>query len=149
MLIDELKTGSPRAFETLWRQYSKDVIRSCYGFVHSADDAEDIAQYAIGEELFEEAFTVYYKAENYEMAIGVLLDHLKDFQRAEEFALKVEKPEVWSKLGVAQLHDGQLATGVNSLIKAKDPSPYMEVINAARNADGSPKIGRASCRERV
>eukprot|EP00172_Hildenbrandia_rubra_P003693 Plantae.Rhodophyta-Hildenbrandia_rubra.ctg6205.p1 GENE.Plantae.Rhodophyta-Hildenbrandia_rubra.ctg6205~~Plantae.Rhodophyta-Hildenbrandia_rubra.ctg6205.p1 ORF type:complete len:1699 (+),score=311.37 Plantae.Rhodophyta-Hildenbrandia_rubra.ctg6205:5143-10239(+) len=102
-------------------------------------DAEDIAQMAIGEELFEEAFTIYHKAESHDLAIGVLLDHLKDFQRAEEYALKVEKSEVWSKLGVAQLQKGELAAGVSSLVKAKDPAPYMEVIKAARTAGGSPE----------
>jgi RNA polymerase sigma-70 factor (ECF subfamily) len=44
MLIEELKKGSPEAFRTLVERFSHDVIKTCYSFVNSRDDAEDIAQ---------------------------------------------------------------------------------------------------------
>lgn len=44
MLIEELKKGSPQAFKALVEQFSHDVIKTCYSFVNSRDDAEDIAQ---------------------------------------------------------------------------------------------------------
>lgn len=100
-------------------------------------DGEDVAQVAVGEELFEEAFAIHQKFEQHALAIGVLLDHMKDFNRAEEYALKVDSSEVWSTLGVKQLEGGKMAAGVNSLIKAKDPAPYMSVIEAARQG-GNP-----------
>lgn len=96
-------------------------------------DGEDVAQVAVGEDLFEEAFAIHQKFEQHAQAISVLLDHMKDFPRAEEYALKVDSSEVWSSLGVKQLEAGRMAPGVNSLIKAKDPAPYMSVIDAARN----------------
>lgn len=96
-------------------------------------DAEDIAQVAVGEELYEEAFTIHQKFDQHALAIGVLLTNLNDFQRAEEYALKVDTSDVWSALGVKQLESGLMAAGVNSLIKSKDPAPYMAVIEAARN----------------
>lgn len=95
-------------------------------------DGEDVAQVAIGEELFEEAFAIHQKFEQHAQAIVVLLDHMKDFDRAEDYALKVESRDVWSSLGVKQLEAGRMASGVNSLLRAKDPAPYMSVIEAAR-----------------
>ena len=95
-------------------------------------DGEDIAQVAVNKGLLEEAFAIHQKFEQHAQAIGVLLDSMKNFSRAEEYALKVDTTEVWSALGVKQLESGQIAAGVNSLIKAKDPAPYMSVIDAAR-----------------
>lgn len=101
-------------------------------------DGADIAQVAVGEELFNEALAIHQKFEQHDLAIGVILDHMKDFPRGEEYALKVDLPPVWSKLGVAQLEDGQMAAGVGSLMKAKDPGPYMAVIEAAQKG-GAPE----------
>eukprot|EP00737_Agarophyton_chilense_P003254 gb/GEZJ01003787.1/.p1 GENE.gb/GEZJ01003787.1/~~gb/GEZJ01003787.1/.p1 ORF type:complete len:1487 (-),score=292.94 gb/GEZJ01003787.1/:474-4934(-) len=101
-------------------------------------DGEDIAQVAVGEGLLEEAFAIHQKFEEHPLAITVLLDNMKDFTRAEEYALKVDTSEVWSVLGVKQLEAGKMAAGVNALIKAKDPAPYMSVIEAAR-AGGNPE----------
>lgn len=100
-------------------------------------DGEDIAQVAVGEDLFEEAYAIHQKFEQHALAIGVLLDNMGDFPRAEEYALKVDTSDVWSALGVKQLESGKMAAGVNSLIKAKDPAPYMSVIEAARKG-GNP-----------
>lgn len=100
-------------------------------------DGEDIAQVAVGEGLLDEAFAIHQKFEQHPQAVAVLLDHMKDFPRAEEYALKVDTSDVWSVLGVKQLEAGKMAAGVNSLIKAKDPAPYMSVIEAARKG-GNP-----------
>ena len=43
-LIEELKNGSPQAFQTLVELHSHDVISTCYSFVNSREDAEDVAQ---------------------------------------------------------------------------------------------------------
>ncbi len=54
-------------------------------------DAQDIAQIAIGAGLFEEAFTVYRKFKHHEAAIQVLIEHIKDLERASEFAMRVNE----------------------------------------------------------
>jgi RNA polymerase sigma-70 factor (ECF subfamily) len=43
-LIEELKKGSPQAFQALVELHSHDVITTCYSFVNSKEDAEDVAQ---------------------------------------------------------------------------------------------------------
>lgn len=123
LLLTAIKADQPRVME---------YVRRLDNY-----DASDIAQVAIGEELFEEAFAIYQKFEQHVDAIGVLLDHKKDFGRAEEYALKVDQSGVWSRLGVSQLQNGRMADGVSSLMKAKDPSPYKVVIEAARSG-GNP-----------
>lgn len=107
-------------------------------FVRRLDnyDGADIALVAVGEELFNEALAIHQKFEQHDLAIGVILDHMKDFSRGEEYALMVDLPAVWSKLGVAQLEDGQMAAGVRSLLKAKDPGPYVTVIESAKKGAG-------------
>ena len=44
MNYEEIAKGSPEAFKALVEQLSQDVIKTCYGFAGSRDDAEDIAQ---------------------------------------------------------------------------------------------------------
>ena len=44
ILIEELKNGLPEAFGTLVEKFSHNVIKTCYSFVNSSEDAEDIAQ---------------------------------------------------------------------------------------------------------
>jgi len=60
---------------------------------------------------------------------------IRDLDRGKEFAERVNISPVWSKLARAQL-DAQFVTdSINSYIKAKDPSDYILVINAAHNID--------------
>lgn len=61
-------------------------------FVRRLDnyDGADIALVAVGEELFNEALAIHQKFEQHDLAIGVILDHMKDFSRGEEYALKVD-----------------------------------------------------------
>jgi clathrin heavy chain len=65
----------------------------------------------------------------------ILLLSLSSLHRAKEFAERVNVKAVWSKLAKAQL-DAQLVTeAIHSYIKAKDPTDYHLVINAAEAAD--------------
>lgn len=86
----------------------------------------------LGEELFEEAFTIYAKFEKFDMAVDVLLENMRNFERAKEYAAKLDRSEVWSRLGVAMVENGMIVDGVNAIMKAKDPGPYMTVINCAK-----------------
>jgi clathrin heavy chain len=110
-------------------------------------DGPDIAKIAASEEyeLYEEALTIYIKfgkrtkgeeqVEHHIAAIQVIVELIRDLDRGKEFAERVNISPVWSKLARAQL-DAQLVTdSITSYIKAKDPSDYLLVINAAHNID--------------
>jgi len=110
-------------------------------------DGPDIADIAVSDQymLYEEAFQIYTKtakkaedpAEVERMnvkAVGVLVDHLTNLGRAQEFAERVAQPAVWSRLAGAQLEDEQVAEAIASYIRAKDPSHYTDVIRAANAA---------------
>lgn len=66
-------------------------------------DSGDIARIATEHGLYEEAFLIYKKYEQHEMAINVLVEHIVSLDRGVEYATKVNKPEVWSRLAKAQL----------------------------------------------
>lgn len=94
-------------------------------------DAPDIANIAIGSDLFEEAFAIFKKNNQDAEAISVLLDKIGDVDRAAQFAERVDLPEVWSKLGTAQLTSGRIESAIDSYIKANDPQNYQQVIKVA------------------
>lgn len=98
-------------------------------------DATDIAQIAIGAGLFEEAFTVYKKFNHHEAAVLVLIEHIKDLERAAEFAQRVNEPPVYSKLARAQLDSGLVKDAIESYIKADDQTHFLDVIRAANKAN--------------
>lgn len=62
-------------------------------------DAPDIANIAINSHLYEEAFAIFKKFEVNTSAIQVVIEHLKDLERAYEFAERCNEPAVWSQLG--------------------------------------------------
>lgn len=111
-------------------------------------DGPDIAKIAASEanELYEEALTIYVKfgkkattddekIVHHVAAVEVLVDKIRDLERAKEFAERVNVSDVWSKLAKAQL-DGQLISeSITSYIKAQDATDYLLVINAAEAVD--------------
>eukprot|EP01027_Heterolobosea_sp_BB2_P023662 GEZU01035605.1.p1 GENE.GEZU01035605.1~~GEZU01035605.1.p1 ORF type:complete len:1686 (+),score=716.16 GEZU01035605.1:148-5205(+) len=98
-------------------------------------DAPDIANIAVGSDLFEEAFVIYKKFNYNTNAIRVLLDHLGSIPRAVEFAERVQDPECWSILARSQLHAMMIPEAIDSFIRANDPSSFHEVIAAAERTD--------------
>lgn len=122
------------------------------GYVDQLDnfDAKDIALICVSEShmLYEEAFTIYVKfskpeftAEKDEqtemqvLAVGVLVDFMKDLDRAKTFASQVDHKSVWSKLGKAQLEEKFPADAIESFINAEDPSEYVTVCAEANEAE--------------
>ncbi|KAK9455049.1 hypothetical protein V1511DRAFT_510868 [Dipodascopsis uninucleata] len=105
-------------------------------YIHKLDsyDASDIAQIAIDNGLYEEAFEIYKKQKNHTAAIGVLVDHILSLDRAETYAEKIDTPEVWSYLGKAQLNGLRINDAIESYIRANDASNYEEVIEIASRA---------------
>ena len=65
-------------------------------------DAGEIAKIATDHGLYEEALTVYKKYNQHAMAINVLVEHIVSIDCGFDYANKVNRPEVWSRLA-AQL----------------------------------------------
>ena len=105
-------------------------------YVHKLDayNASDIANICIGVGLFEEAFEVYRKINDHTSAADVLVEHIVSIDRAQEYAERVELPEVWSRVAKAQLDGLRVSDGIASYIRASDPSNYSEVIETATHA---------------
>lgn len=86
--------------------------------------------------MFEEAFEIYKKFNLKVPAIKVLLDNMEDLDRANEFAAKVDEPDVWSCLASAQLEHGAVSEAISSYLRGADTSRYLDVIERA-NAAGA------------
>ena len=93
-------------------------------------DANGVAHVAIDNGLFEEAFSIFKKANMNADAIKVLLDQLSNIDRAYEFAERSNDAAVWSLLAAAQLKGGLVKEAVDSYIKANDPTTYPAVVAA-------------------
>ncbi|KAL9112388.1 MAG: hypothetical protein Q9227_003230 [Pyrenula ochraceoflavens] len=95
---------------------------------------DEIANMCIDQGLYEEAFEIYKKVDNHTAATNVLVDHVVSIDRAQDYAERVELPEVWSKVAKAQLDGLRVSDSIESYIKAQDPSNYNEVIDTATHA---------------
>lgn len=105
-------------------------------YIHrlEAYNAPDVANICIEVGLFEEAFEVYKKINDHQSAANVLVEHIVSIDRAQDYAEKVELPEVWSRVAKAQLDGLRVSDGISSYIRADDPSNYNEVIEIATHA---------------
>lgn len=97
-------------------------------------DGPDVAHIAIQNGLYEEAFEVYKKINAHSDAINVLIENIVSIERAFGYADRVDLPEVWSRLGKAQLGGLRITDSITSYIRAKDPSNHAEVIEMATHA---------------
>ncbi|KAK0446711.1 hypothetical protein EV421DRAFT_1790875 [Armillaria borealis] len=97
-------------------------------------DAGEIARIATEHGLYEEAFSIYKKYEQHAMAMNVLVEHIVSIDRGLDYANKVNKPEVWSRLAKAQLDGLRIKDSIDSYIKAEDPSNFVEVIEISNHA---------------
>jgi len=121
------------------------------GYIDQLDnfDAKDIALICVSEShmLYEEAYSIYNKfakpehtadkddqVEMQVLAIGVLVDYMKDLDRAKGYATQVDEKPVWSKLGNAQLEEKMAAEAITSFISAEDASEYVKVCGEANEA---------------
>ncbi|KAG8732481.1 hypothetical protein FRC12_019252 [Ceratobasidium sp. 428] len=91
-------------------------------------DSGEIAKIAVDHGLYEEALTIYKKYDQHALAIDVLVGDIASIERGLDFANKVNKPEVWSRLAKAQLDGLRIRDAIDSYIKAEDPSNFPEVI---------------------
>jgi clathrin heavy chain len=65
-------------------------------------DAGEIAKIAT-DHGYEEVLTIYKKYDQHAMAINVLVEHIVSIDRGLDYAGRVNRPEVWSRLAKAQL----------------------------------------------
>jgi len=114
-------------------------------------DMPDIANIAVGSELYEEALVIFKKAELQKEAAKVLIDYIKSIERATEFAERVDDAEVWTMLGKSQLGMMMVKECIESFVKANDATMYVEVINATESADCYPELVAylTMCRKKV
>lgn len=105
-------------------------------YIHKLDafNPADVASICIEVGLYEEAFEVYKKINDHINAANVLVEHIVSIDRANDYAEKVELPEVWSRVAKAQLDGLRVSDGIASYIRADDPSNYLEVIEIATHA---------------
>ncbi|XP_042209629.1 clathrin heavy chain 1-like isoform X1 [Homarus americanus] len=94
-------------------------------------DAPDIANIAIGNQLYEEAFAIFKKFDVNTSAIQVLIEHIANLDRAYEFAERCNESAVWSQLAKAQLQQSLVKEAIDSFIKADDPTAYIDVVDTA------------------
>ncbi len=105
-------------------------------YIHqlSAYNPEEIASMCTSQGMFEEAFEIFKKEDNHVAATNVLVEHIVSIDRAQEYAERVEVPEVWSKVAKAQLDGLRIGDAIESYIRADDPSNHNEVIEYATSA---------------
>ncbi|EPZ31434.1 clathrin heavy chain 1-like protein [Rozella allomycis CSF55] len=103
-------------------------------FVQRLDnyDGPDIANIAVGNGLYEEAFIIYKKYNIYENAIRVLIENIKNVERGQEYANQVDQSIVWSILAKAQLEEKRIKESVESYLKASDASNYEQVLSVLK-----------------
>lgn len=99
-----------------------------------AYNPDEVAPICIENQLYEEAFQIYDKFENHTAAMKVLVEDIMSLDRGEEYAEKLEKPEIWSQLAEAQLNGLRIPESIDSYLKAEDPSNYANVIEVAEHA---------------
>jgi clathrin heavy chain len=78
------------------------------------DDGE-IPKIATEHGLFEEALMIYKKYNQHAMAINVLVKHIVSIDCGLDYAVKVNRPEVWSRLVKVQLNGLQIKDSISKL----------------------------------
>jgi clathrin heavy chain len=105
-------------------------------YVHqlNAYTPDDVAPSLIDQGMYDEAFEIYKKHDNHVAAVNVLVDNIVSIDRAQEYADRVDMPEVWSKVAKSQLDGLRVTDSIDSYIRADDPSNFLEVIETATAA---------------
>lgn len=100
-------------------------------------------QVALENDQPEAAYDIYRKAGMKIEALNTLVERIEDFDRAHEYATKVDDPATWSTLGHAQLARGHVNDAIGSYLLAKDSSKC-----ATSSPASNPESGR-SCEATV
>eukprot|EP00300_Choanocystis_sp_HF-7_P012875 c18072_g1_i1.p1 GENE.c18072_g1_i1~~c18072_g1_i1.p1 ORF type:complete len:1681 (+),score=581.77 c18072_g1_i1:338-5044(+) len=95
----------------------------------------EIANICVSRGLYEEALAAFKKFNFHEEAAGVLITHIKDLHRANEFAEKVQLREVWTLLARAHLANESIKESIAAYLKANDPSDYAHVTQVGERLE--------------
>ncbi|KAK4798250.1 hypothetical protein SAY86_030576 [Trapa natans] len=98
-------------------------------------DGPAVGEVAVEAQLYEEAFAIFKKFNMNVQAVNVLLDNIRSIERAVEFAFRVEEDAVWSQVAKVQLKEGLVSDAIESFIRADDATHFLDVIQAAENAN--------------
>lgn len=123
-------------------------------------DAADVASIAVGAGMYDEALGIYTKYGVHGSAVDVLLDHLGDLEKAQQYVERLEAgesvssssssskalvvsstgakskfPELWSRLGKARLDRVEVKEAVACYIRAGDASGWREVVRVGAKAE--------------
>jgi len=96
-------------------------------------DAVDIAKIALENGLNEEVLVIYRKQGLHSEALDILIERIGDLQRAEDYAEKVNQPDVWSKLGYTYMSNSKVTYAMEAFLKCKDHVYYNGVIGLIEN----------------
>jgi clathrin heavy chain len=66
-------------------------------------NAIEIAEFTLDHGLLEEAFSIYDKDSQYALAANVLIENIGSLDRSLDYAVKIDRSEVWSRLAREQL----------------------------------------------
>lgn len=99
-------------------------------------DGSEIAKACAQAGLYEEAFFAFKKAGSMGQAMAVLVENIKDYERALAFGEDCNDKEVWSCLGRGLRMGGRIPQAIDAFIRADDASDYAEVIKAASASTG-------------
>lgn len=73
-------------------------------------------------------------------ALNTLVERIEDFDRAHEYATKVDDPATWSTLGHAQLARGHVNDAIGSYLLAKDSSKCVPPKNPCAALTSAPRF---------
>lgn len=115
-------------------EINPDVIVRVNEYIHRLDhyDPAEIAELALNQRyhLYTVGFEIYKKFSMHVEAMKVLIGYLNDLVQAEQYAEKVDLPEIWSILGSAQLDNDEAQKSISSYLRANDPNDFRRVISA-------------------
>ena len=98
-------------------------------------DAPEIAQVAILNGLFEEAYAIYHKHEAPLKALEVLIEQMHDLDRATAYAEQIDTAPVWSALGRGLLEAGKLSASIQAFTHAQDFTHARDLVATAHAND--------------
>lgn len=154
-LLSQLRRGDQTAFDTLVRQYQRDLFRLAYRMTGNAEDAKDLSQEAFlrayrGLGTFDGRSTL--STWLYRITVNVCISHLRqrrtshEAEGVETYADPSPKPleeleerEVYSAVAqaVADLPPQQRAT---LLLRVHHGLPYREIAEILESSEGTVRV---------
>ncbi len=131
-IIKKLQQGNEQAFKQLVETYQKLVVNTCFGMVHTTEDAEDIAQ-----EVFIEVFRSIqnFRADSkistwlYRIAINRSLNFIRDNKRKKWFH-SIEDVLKGKTHQLSEIHHGNNETPISEMENSQRAKILHEAIDS-------------------